>query len=204
MAAIRARRRRAGQLQQREDLITVPVSAVRDGHAHARAAHGRPTTRRTSSPSLSAICPAPGSRADPPIWSAAFSTGVAVGAVPMDRSVPKPGFDCQLAVSGQDIEHRSGRYKQAGMTDLAGTRAGMRARSYHASPGEVRSVGGCAPGLWMNCANTLDNDAVPEGTPGEPRRSHRRLPAQMPLTRRTWEKIRKGLRQCRCQIVIHT
>ena len=71
MAAIRARRRRAGQLQQREDLITVPVSAIRDGHAHARAAHGRPTTRRTSSPSLSVICPAPGSRADPPFWTPA-------------------------------------------------------------------------------------------------------------------------------------
>ena len=49
------------------------------------------------------------------------------------------------------------------MTNAEVTRAGMRARSYHASPGEVTSVGGGAPGLWMNCANTLDNCAVPEG-----------------------------------------
>ena len=28
----------------------------------------------------------------------------------------------------------------------------MRARSYHASPGEIMSVGVCAQGLWMNCA----------------------------------------------------
>ena len=51
------------------------------------------------------------------------------------------------------------------MTNSMSTRAGMRARSYHASPGEVTSVGGGEPGLWMNCANTLDDAAVPESMP---------------------------------------
>ena len=48
----------------------------------------------------------------------------------------------------------------------------MRARSYHASPGEVRSVGGCPRGVWMNGADTLDDGAMPEGIPAEPRRPH--------------------------------
>lgn len=36
--------------------------------------------------------------------------------------------------------------------NLTATGAGMRARSYHASPGELMSAGGYAQSLWMNCA----------------------------------------------------
>ena len=43
----------------------------------------------------------------------------------------------------------------------------MRARSYHASPGEITSVGGCAQHLSMNCASTPDGGAVPGDVPGE-------------------------------------
>jgi hypothetical protein len=55
-----------------------------------------------------------------------------------------------------DVALSSARLVRAGQLcgTRCATRAGMRARSYHASPGEVMSVGGCAQGLWMNCAST--------------------------------------------------
>ena len=53
----------------------------------------------------------------------------------------------------------------------------MRARSYHASPGEITSVGGCAQHLPMNCASTPDGGAVPADVPGET------LAAPPPVTR---------------------
>jgi hypothetical protein len=66
----------------------------------------------------------------------------------------------------------------------------MRARSYHASPGEVMSVGGCAQGLWMNAAMA----ARCQGTPGGG------ITGPPPLTSTNadgpggCEKIRKGFR----------
>ena len=80
----------------------------------------------------------------------------------------------------------------------------MRARSYHASPGEITSVGGCAQDSSMNCAYTPDRGAVPGDVPGET------LAAPPPVTRTDavgrlgGEKIRKGSRPYRRQIVIHT
>ena len=85
------------------------------------------------------------------------------------------------------------RRRQAVREDLAVTRADMRARSYHASPGEVMSLGGCAQGLWMNCVNRLDGGAVPTDPRDEPRQP--RLPYQ-PKRRRlegcytTWKRLR--------------
>ena len=60
---------------------------------------------------------------------------------------------------------------------LAVAGAGMRARSYHASPGEITSVGGCAQDSSMNCASTPDGGAVPADVPGET------LAAPPPVTR---------------------
>src|SRR5271165_2960192 len=51
---------------------------------------------------------------------------------------------------------------------LAVAGAGMRARSYHASPGEITSVGGCAQDSSMNCASTPDGGAEPADVPGDP------------------------------------
>ena len=49
---------------------------------------------------------------------------------------------------------------------LCRRRAGPRSAWCRTSPGEVRSLwGGCA-GLWMNCANTQDGDAMPRDVPG--------------------------------------
>jgi len=87
---------------------------------------------------------------------------------------------------GSEDHHRRQRYRQTGMTDTGATRAGMRARSYHASPGEVTSVGGGAPGVWMNCVNTLDDSAVPEGMPGESPQQ----PTQLPVVR--WIEAGQG------------
>ena len=53
----------------------------------------------------------------------------------------------------------------------------MRARSYHASPGEITSVGGCAQDSSMNCAYTPDRGAVPGDVRGET------LAAPPPVTR---------------------
>src|SRR6266496_1932950 len=88
--------------------------------------------------------------------------------------------------------------------NVAATGAGMRARSYHASPGEIMSVGICAQDLWMNCANTPARpcDAKEEEWRGL-RAPLSQLPAQMPLAR--WvagKKIRKGQSPYRGQFVI--
>ena len=94
--------------------------------------------------------------------------------------------------------------RSRGTTNLAVAGAGMRARSYHASPGEITSVGGCAQHSSMNCASTPDGGAVPGDVPQET------LAAPPPVTRTDavgWlgcEKIRKGSRPYRRQIVIHT
>ena len=53
-------------------------------------------------------------------------------------------------------------------------------RSYHASPGEVRSLWGVCASLWMNCASTQHGDAMPGEVPGAaPGRPVGHLPAQM-------------------------
>ena len=52
--------------------------------------------------------------------------------------------------------------------NLAAAGAGLRARSYHASPGEITSVGGCAQDSWMDWANTPDGGAVLGDVPGDP------------------------------------
>ena len=51
---------------------------------------------------------------------------------------PWPDLNGVHLVSGCDTI----KARQAGTGNLMATRAGMRARSYHASPGEIRSVGG--------------------------------------------------------------
>src|SRR5690242_5241975 len=57
--------------------------------------------------------------------------------------------------------------QHTGTRYLAAAGAGMRARSYHTSPGEITSVGGCAQGSSMNCAYTPGRGAVPGDMPGE-------------------------------------
>jgi len=86
------------------------------------------------------------------------------------------------------------------------TRAGVRARSYHASPGKIRSLGSNAQGAWMNCASTprMMRDAKgPEGQMAS--RSHPQLPAQTLLTEvRRGEQGQKRRDPHRGQFVIPT
>jgi hypothetical protein len=68
------------------------------------------------------------------------------------------------------------------------TRAGVRARSYHASPGKMRSLGSDAQGAWMNCASTPRMISDAKGPEEQmPSRPHPQLPAQTLVT-----EVRRG------------
>jgi hypothetical protein len=105
--------------------------------------------------------------------------------------------------AGEQVMRRFADCDQLMIENLAAAGAGLRARSYHASPGEITSVGGRAQDSSMNWANTPDGGAVQGDVP--------ETPAALPPVTRTdavgWlscERIRMGSRPYWRQIVIHT